>query len=81
MDTDEINNTSKLNHHMILFIAQICLLAIVVLVSLGNLTFNNGDQNLWMILASSCLGYVLPNPKIKTDKTIKEAKSQEIKIA
>ena len=51
----------------VVFISQILVIYIVIGVSLFNLTTGNGDGNegkLWIVLLSSCLGYLLPNPKV-----------------
>lgn len=52
---------------MILFIVQVSLIFIVTLFSLINLTFQWGNQHLWVVVLSSCLGYILPNPKLKPE--------------
>lgn len=63
-------SASQVSHHVkrsaiIRFAAQIILLFIVCLVALVNLTIGNGNQTLWTALLTSCLGYMMPNPKIK----------------
>lgn len=55
----------------LLFLVQVLVILIVVITSIVNLTIENGNLNLWTALLSSCLGYILPNPKIKLEKTIK----------
>lgn len=59
-----------------LFITQVCLVYIVVIASLYNLTKapDSSDGKLWTALLSSCLGILLPNPSVsggtkKPDKT------------
>jgi hypothetical protein len=37
----------------------------VTSVSLLNLTYGWGELNLWTLLLTSSLGYIMPNPKIK----------------
>jgi len=51
----------------IVFLAQILLLYTVAITALVNLTLNTPHRELWIILLSSTLGYILPNPKIKKD--------------
>lgn len=46
------------------FICQMLLIYIVVIVSLFNLSKDNGPSHLWVALLSSALGYTLPNPSI-----------------
>ena len=50
---------------IILFTFQISLVFLISVCSLVNLTLGIGNQNLWTALLTSCLGYVMPNPKIK----------------
>jgi len=49
----------------IVFLTQILLLYTVAITALVNLTLNTPQRELWIILLSSSLGYILPNPKIK----------------
>jgi hypothetical protein len=51
-----------------LFFVQVAVILIVVITSIVNLTLERGNTNLWTALLSSCLGYILPNPKIGTVK-------------
>lgn len=51
----------------IVFFCQIIVLYTVVVTSIYNLTAKptSSDKALWSGLLCSCLGYLLPNPKIK----------------
>lgn len=59
----------KLPDNEVVFFAQVILVYIVILTSIINLSRGAGDSNLWTCLMGSCLGYLLPNPKI--DPTIR----------
>lgn len=59
------NNFKVDKAKLVLFAAQISLIFITVIVALFNLSLDKGNQNLWIIVLTSCLGYVLPNPKLK----------------
>lgn len=66
----ESNKISRVNltccsSDLILFTVQVALIFVVVCVSLMNLTYSWGNQNLWTVVLTSCLGYIMPNPKIK----------------
>ena len=50
---------------LILFSVQVSIIFVVTLFSLLNLTMQWGNQNLWIVLLTSCLGYIMPNPKLK----------------
>lgn len=50
---------------LILFFFQILLIFIVVIASLINLSIECGNKDLWIILLTSVIGYLMPNPKIK----------------
>lgn len=47
-----------------LFFTQAVLLLIVVCAAVYNLTVKP-DSQMWTTLLGSCLGYMLPNPKLK----------------
>lgn len=50
----------------IVYLCQIILILTIVFASIYNLTNQQGDQQLWTALLSSCMGYLLPNPTIKS---------------
>ena len=54
---------------VLMFGFQIILIFIVVCVSLLNLTLQWGNINLWTIILTSSLGYIMPNPKLRSDIT------------
>ncbi len=49
----------------VLFFVQVIVIIIVIIASIINLSYQNGDSNMWTALLSCSIGYVLPNPKIK----------------
>ena len=56
---------AKVPKNEIVYLCQIILLYIVICISITNLTLEKGDKNTWLVLLSSCLGYILPNPKLE----------------
>jgi hypothetical protein len=58
---------SKLPKLEIVFFTQVILLYIVIGVSLVNLSIGRTEE-LWILLLCSCLGYILPNPSLKSRK-------------
>ena len=50
---------------VILFAAQIILIFIVVLFSLFNITIGSANENVWLMILSASMGYMMPNPKLK----------------
>jgi positive regulator of sigma E activity len=50
----------------VVYISQVLLLFIVVITSLVNLSMSHGNTNLWTMVLTSCLGYMLPHPRLKT---------------
>lgn len=50
----------------LVFFSQVIIIYIVVCLCLFNLTTGHTQANLWSALLSGSLGYLLPNPKIKT---------------
>lgn len=49
---------------LFLFSTQVIAILLVIVVSLINLTFEWGNQNLWTLLLTASLGYIMPNPKM-----------------
>ena len=52
---------------ILLFGFQVVLIFIVVCVSLMNLTFQWGNLNMWTVILTGSLGYIMPNPKLRAD--------------
>lgn len=77
MMTDSASTVSRnfVKADLILFAAQVILLFIVVLTSLVNLSLENGNTNLWTMILTSCIGYMLPNPRLKVTNGSKGATS------
>lgn len=48
----------------IVFFIQVIPIYIVICCSIANLMLGRGDDHIWLVLLSSSLGYLLPNPKI-----------------
>ena len=53
---------------LILFTVQVAIIFIVVCTSLLNLSLGYSNQNLWTVVLTSSLGYVMPNPKLKIEE-------------
>ena len=49
----------------IVYFSQMIIVYIIILASIVNLSIQNGSTELWISLLSSCIGYALPNPKLK----------------
>jgi hypothetical protein len=58
---------------VVLFVFQIIIIFIVVCVCLVNLSFQWGNQNLWTVVLTGSLGYIMPNPRLKLSNTSAEA--------
>lgn len=60
----------------ITFYTQVVVIVIVVLASIINLTIRTEPETLWIMLLTSCVGYVLPNPRLgceSKDITMRES--------
>jgi hypothetical protein len=64
---DTISQSLKVSkaHDVVLFIVQVFLIVVLVCVCLVNLTLGIGNQNLWIVILTGSLGYIMPNPKLK----------------
>ena len=49
----------------IVYFCQMLIVYIIIITSVVNLSLKNGSSELWISLLSSCIGYALPNPKLK----------------
>ena len=78
MMENEIHKKHETSPDVVLFAFQILLIFIVVCVSLLNLTFEWGNQNLWTVILTGSLGYLMPNPKLKLSN---DAKSTGVKTS
>lgn len=68
-DTDERGwccSGSRVPRAEIVYFCQIVVILSIVFASIYNLTKQQGDQQLWTALLGSCMGYLLPNPTIKS---------------
>ena len=63
--------------NLITFWAQIVAIYVVMVTSIVNLSLDVPDRELWLVLLSSSLGYVLPSPglKFKSSKLTKNDNS------
>ena len=68
MQSDTLSLSSLAWADLILFSAQVLLVFIVVCVSLFNLTYEYGNQNLWTVVLTGSLGYLMPNPRLKQER-------------
>jgi hypothetical protein len=59
------NKRKDFTPDVVLFTFQIALIFVVACVSLLNLTNQWGNQNLWTVILTGSLGYIMPNPKLK----------------
>ena len=60
-----IHESSFKKPDVVLFVSQLFLICVVVCVSLMNLSLQWGNQNLWTVVLTGSLGYIMPNPKLK----------------
>ena len=49
----------------IVYFSQMLIVYVIIITSITNLSLQNGSTELWISLLSSCIGYALPNPKLK----------------
>ena len=50
------------------FLAQIIVVYIIIITSLVQISLRSPDKELWLILLSSSIGYILPSPGLKIRK-------------
>ena len=67
MDNSSTKSLTFFKPDVLLFAFQVVLIFIVVVVSLLNLTMMWGNLNMWTVILTGSLGYIMPNPKLKAD--------------
>ena len=55
----------KIAQNKITFTFQIIAIYVIILAAIINLSLQQKDKEIWLVLLSSCIGYVLPNPGLK----------------
>lgn len=70
-------NTNISYSEVFLFTTQIAAILLVILVSLVNLTFEWGNQNLWTLMLTASLGYIMPNPKMDILKSVMKGNKED----
>ena len=65
---DSVSSFSVHRPDVILFSVQVVTIFVVVCVSLANLTLYDKNIELWIMMITSSLGYLMPNPKFKRVK-------------
>jgi hypothetical protein len=75
-DTDSVSSWvtcgKKTPRSEVVFLCQVFILYTLILVSIYNLTVEPVNSTLWTALLSSCLGYLLPNPTIKSKHVLSD---------
>ena len=59
----------KLPRSEIIYFTQILLLFIVISTAIANLSLETGNEQLWITLLCSSVGYILPSPHIKSKRS------------
>jgi hypothetical protein len=57
----------------VVFLSQVVILYTIIIVSIYNLTVQSQNSTLWTALLSSCLGYLLPSPTIKSKHVLADS--------
>jgi hypothetical protein len=76
-DTDSVSSWvtcgKKTPRSEVIFLCQVLILYTVIIASIYNLTVQSQNSTLWTALLSSCLGYLLPSPTIKTKHVLPDS--------
>lgn len=71
-DTSSIQSSEgkeKFVKNRLTFFAQIIVVYAIIATSLVHISLQSPDKELWLILLSSSIGYILPSPGLKFRKT------------
>jgi hypothetical protein len=72
-------NGHSVSKPLVVYISQVVLVYIVVITGIVNLSTGAENQNLWIILLSSSIGYLLPSPSVKNERILPEFAEQHSK--
>ena len=61
-------NRDKLAKNRLTFFSQIIAVYIIIITPLVQISLRSPDKELWLILLSSSIGYILPSPGLKLKK-------------
>ena len=62
-----------------LFLVQVIAILIVVIASITNLSLHTGNQELWTMMLTASLGYLMPNPKFRANPhAVEKVKEPEL---
>ena len=59
---------SKTAKNLLTFFTQIIVVYTIIITSLVQISLRSPDKELWLILLSSSIGYILPSPNLKFRK-------------
>lgn len=62
------NSQSKIAKNPLTFFSQIIVVYMIIITSLVQISLRGPDKELWLILLSSSIGYILPSPGLKFRK-------------
>ena len=62
------DSRDKLAKNRLTFFSQIIIVYIIIITSLVQISLRSPDKELWLILLSSSIGYILPSPGLKFKK-------------
>ena len=61
----------------IVFFSQVFIVYIVIITSIVNLSINTEDKQIWLVLLSSGIGYLLPNPTLRHEQRLLPQPAQQ----
>lgn len=64
-----LDSKTKLAKNRLTFFSQILIVYIIIITSLVQICLHSPDKELWLILLSSSIGYILPSPGLKFRKS------------
>lgn len=70
-DTDSLQSADTLDKfpkNRLTFLSQIIIVYAIIITSLVQICLQSPDKELWLILLSSSVGYILPSPGLKFRK-------------
>lgn len=66
--TGSVTSALRKPKNLITYITQIGIIIGIIVTSLAQIAFQAPDKELWLVLLSTALGYILPTPGLKFEK-------------
>lgn len=65
IDETLVNSEKRFKKSKYVYLIQVFVIITIIVISTINITLYKNTDKIWIVLLSSCLGYLMPEPKYK----------------